>query len=148
MVCGLFNTNKGSLAMITDSPTIRKAALFAAAFIAFAASTGPALAAQDRDVTILAPTVPSDVLVRYVGYSDLNLASAAGQARLESRVQSAVDAVCPAGFVLDLNAASQANACKIAALEDAHVQMAAAIDRARSGQLALNGGGLRIAARR
>lgn len=133
--------------MITNSPTARKAALFAAALIALAASTGPASAAQDRDVTILAPTLPSDVLVRVVRYGDLNLASAAGQARLERRVQTAVDAVCPAGFVLDLGAAAHANACKVAAYEDARSQMDEVIARARSGQLASAGGGIRIAAR-
>jgi UrcA family protein len=148
MVTGLFNANQGSLAMITNSPTLRNVALFAAAFIAFAASTGPANAAQDRDVTILAPTVPSDVLVQYVRYGDLNLASAAGQARLDTRVRNAVDSVCPAGFVMDLDAASQTRACKVAAYEDARTQMDAAIAQANSGQLALNGGGIRIAARR
>lgn len=125
--------------MFTASKTILAAAALAAA--------GGALA-QGRDVTVLAPTAPADVLVQIVRYGDLNLASAAGQARLESRVLSAVDNVCPAGFAIDLNAAAQSSACKISALADARSQMAAAIAQARSGQLALAGGSIRIAARR
>jgi UrcA family protein len=129
--------------MIAKSKILRNVAAVAAAV---AAATGAA--AQTRDVTVLAPTAPSDVLVQYVRYGDLNLASAAGRARLESRVLSAIDNVCPAGFALDLNAAAQSNGCKVAALTDARSQMDSAIARARSGQLALAGGSLRIAARR
>jgi UrcA family protein len=117
-----------------------------AAAAALAAAAGAA--AQTRDVTILAPTLPSDVLVQVVRYGDLNLASAAGQARLEDRVRGAVDDVCPAGFALDLNAAAQSNACKVAAYDDARGQMDSAIAQARSGQLASAGGNIRIAARR
>jgi UrcA family protein len=140
----LFNRKqKREAAMITNSRTIRNAVVIAAAL---AAASGAA--AQTRDVTILAPTLPSDVLVQFVHYSDLNLASAAGQARLADRVRSAVDNVCPAGFALDLNAAAQSSACKVAAFTDARSQMDAAIAQARSGQLALAGGGIRVAALR
>ncbi|HYJ53177.1 MAG TPA: UrcA family protein [Allosphingosinicella sp.] len=127
--------------MITK--TIRTALAIA---VAAAAATGAA--AQSRDVTILARTAPADVLVEYVRYGDLNLASASGQARLEDRVRNAVDAVCPAGFAIDLNAAAQSNSCKVAAFTDARSQMDAVIAQARSGQLALAGGGIRVAALR
>jgi UrcA family protein len=137
----LFNRRQKEPAMITK--TIRTALALAAAA---AGATGAA--AQSRDVTILARTAPVDVLVEYVRYSDLNLASAAGLARLEDRVRSAVDNVCPAGFALDLDAAAQSSSCKIAALTDARSQMDTVIARARSGQIALAGGGIRIAARR
>ena len=128
--------------MITTSKTIRNVLAVAAAL---AAATGAA--AQTRDVTVLAPTAPADVLIQVVRYGDLNLASAAGQARLESRVLAAVHSVCPAGFALDLNAAAQSNACKVSALADARSQMDEAIAQARSGQLALAGGTIRVAAR-
>ncbi|TMJ20279.1 MAG: UrcA family protein [Alphaproteobacteria bacterium] len=137
-----FNANQRETAMTIKSKTL----LIAAAVASIA--TGTAAAAQGRDVTILAPTLPSDVLVQVVRYGDLNLSSPAGQARLEDRVRSAVDNVCPAGFAIDLNAASQSSACKIAAYGDARSQMDQAIARARSGQLASAGGALRIAARR
>ena len=125
--------------MITSTKTIRNVLAVAAAM---AVASGAA--AQTRDVTVLAPTAPADVLVEYVRYGDLNLASAAGQARLESRIASAIDNVCPAGFALDLNAAAQSNACKVSALADARSQMDEAIAQARSGQLALAGGNIRF----
>ena len=128
--------------MITKSKSIRNVVAVAAAI---AAASGAV--AQTRDVTVLAPTAPSDVLVEYVRYGDLNLASAAGQARLESRIASAIDNVCPAGFALDLNAAAQSQSCKASALADARGQMDEVIARARSGQLALAGGNIRVAAR-
>jgi UrcA family protein len=137
-----FNANPKETAMIIKSKTL----LIAAAVASIA--TGTAAGAQGRDVTVLAPTLPSDVLVQVVRYGDLNLSSPAGQARLESRVRSAVDNVCPAGFAIDLNAASQSNACKIAAYSDARSQMDQAIAQAGSGRLASAAGGIRIAARR
>jgi UrcA family protein len=137
----LFNRKqKREAAMIKSNLVLLAAALVAAS----------GAAAQTRDVTILAPTAPADALVQYVRYGDLNLTGAAGQARLEDRVRAAVDNVCPAGFALDLNAAAQSSACKVAAFTDARSQMDAAIAQASSGQLALagSGGSLRIAARR
>lgn len=37
---------------------------------------------------------PADVVTRHINYADLNLASAAGQARLVDRVRSAVGSLC------------------------------------------------------
>ena len=59
--------------------------------------------------------VPRDGATRIVRYSDLDLGSAAGRARLEQRIDAAVRDVC-VGAPSDPGRAAEARACRAAAL--------------------------------
>jgi len=59
-----------------------------------------------------------------VHYSDLNLASPAGIAALNSRIKNAVDQVCGSADSRQLEEVAAVNECKKAALADAMAQVA------------------------
>lgn len=74
--------------------------------------------------TLAVPAQATEAPRRTVSYADLNLASAAGRATLEQRVQNAVRAVCPAATntLADLRAAAN---CRRDALAGAQNKVAA-----------------------
>lgn len=61
-----------------------------------------------------------------VGYADLNLASEAGQDRLDARIRRAAATVCGSNAT-DLAATRAAAACRIAATADAEAQLATVV---------------------
>jgi len=70
-----------------------------------------------------------------VGYSDLNLASAAGRRALDSRIAVAVDSVCSAGESLDIRSNSLSRACRDEAFAAAQPQRDAAVVGRRTGSV-------------
>lgn len=74
-----------------------------------------------------------NVPVAKVRYGDLDLASAAGERRLWSRIALAIDSVCPAFDRHSLDDAEAIRACRTTAKASADPQAAAAISRDRSG---------------
>jgi len=72
------------------------------AFAALAAATSVSAAAN----------VPHDAGTRIVRYADLDLASAAGRARLEQRIGAAVRAVCGLADPSDLRGGRAVQACR------------------------------------
>lgn len=111
----------------------RHGAMTLAALLAGMLAAAQADAQSRNDVTIYAPAVPENALVRFVSYADLNLASLEGRARLESRVRGAVRRVCPEGHPGDLTTAGLTGRCQSAAWEGARPQMTAAIANAGRG---------------
>ena len=98
--------------------------------------------AQARPAQVVVTAQRVELPIRRVSYRDLNLASAAGQATLQSRVGFAVKQVCgePAQHAeKTLASFTRYSACRGFAWDGARPQVAAAIDRARG--LALNGNG-------
>ena len=89
------------------------------------------LAALAASTTLIAPTVARadtldlDVVSERVSYSGLNLSSAAGQARLESRIAAKVRQVCDDGS-RDLRSRARQAECMDAARQkaDRQVQLA------------------------
>lgn len=75
------------------------------------AAAGPAIAA------------PPAAETRVVSYADLNLATAAGRARLESRIGRAVRSVCGRASLLDLNGLAQVQLCRDETYADAIGQL-------------------------
>ncbi len=59
----------------------------------------------------------------YVAWEDLNLESEAGMAALENRVAQAIDDVCPRGQIQSITRRMDANACRVAAEENAARQV-------------------------
>ena len=105
----------------------------AVAFALGAAGAGPASAQPEVDV--LGQRLEADRLTVRVGFADLDLASAAGQDRLTTRVRGAVRQVCA-----PLDQAGQRiehTHCGYVAWKDARPQMAKAFARAR--QAAVSG---------
>jgi len=91
-------------------------------------AAGPAHA---RDVTVVA-SIENDVPVARVTFADLDLAGAAGQKTMRSRVGSAVRTVCAPAY--DGTETTRYTACVNGAWDEARPQMAAAV--ARAGRLA------------
>ena len=60
---------------------------------------------------------------RLVRYADLDLASAAGRATLDRRIDSAVRAVCGRASIQDLNAVHQVELCRDEAEDGAYAQL-------------------------
>lgn len=104
---------------------VRNAFVFAAAVAASLASIGTAVAP--------AQAAPADVIL--VGYSDLNLASSAGQRTLDNRIAAAVASVCNDGESLDLRSNSLSRSCRAEASAAAQVQRDAAVAGQRSGSV-------------
>ncbi len=72
-----------------------------------------------------------------VGYADLNLASEAGQDRLDARIRRAAAIVC-GSHASDLAATRADTACRIAATADAEARLATVVamnDAGRSGAI-------------
>ncbi len=64
---------------------------------------------------------------RLVGYSDLDLASASGQKRLETRIRSAVRSVCQIGQGRTVSQQMLSEKCRKSAMESAMTQAKIAI---------------------
>jgi UrcA family protein len=97
--------------------------------LALGASLAPAFA-KEVDVIVTAETDPRPT--RLVQYVDLNLGSVHGEKTLLRRVSGAVDSVCSyRGSILFEY--QENRACRAFAWAGARPQIAAAIDRARSG---------------
>jgi UrcA family protein len=95
--------------------------MFAKSSITLGVLAGLALAAQPA----AAQSVAAEPVHRLVHYTDLDLSTANGQARLETRLRSAASAVCEANYgPHPLNEAMEARRCYRTALDRAHRQLA------------------------
>lgn len=99
------------------------------AFLAFAA-TGAMFSATLAGIS---PAAARTADIVEVAYSDLNLASHAGQRTLDSRIAAAVDQVCNAGEALDLRTDAQERACRSEVGAAAQAQRDAAVAGNRRG---------------
>lgn len=93
------------------TPILLAASLLTSATL-LAGAAGPAFAA---------PPAPA-AQTRIVSYADLDLSNAAGRARLDQRIGSAVRAVCGRAAPTDLNGLAQVQACRDETLADATAQ--------------------------
>jgi len=73
---------------------------------------------------IAAPAAAEELSVT-VGYGDLDLATPAGKAALDKRIEVAVDKVCSPAQRRDLRGWMAAEECKVLTLADAMAQLAA-----------------------
>jgi len=92
----------------------------------------PDASARGRPIIVTAPA--QDVVVRHVGYADLNLASATGEKILNRRVGSAVGDLCDeatGGDNRSLHGTVNMMRCNSEAWTGARPQIARAIQRAR-----------------
>ncbi|MBA4747248.1 MAG: UrcA family protein [Sphingopyxis sp.] len=94
--------------------------------------------AAAASAVILMPTNSDQPRKAHIAYSDLNLASPAGQKALEGRVRTALNMVC--GYEHEGSAATQANnrQCRKRAMVQIEPQRQAAIAQASKVQLATN----------
>src|SRR5207237_3322231 len=101
------------------------------------ATGGAALSASPASgkppIVVTAPD-PADVVTRHIGYSDLNLASPAGERTLSRRVDAAVSGLCSEAIGGDdgspmVKFATQR--CSNSALNQARPQIGLAVQRAR-----------------
>lgn len=117
--------------------------LLAAAALAAALAT-PVSAQTKLVVTASRAELP---VVR-VGYADLNLASATGQANLNLRVKKAVNMVCESHKGRSAKETASFNNCRTFASEGARPQVEAAIANAAGGtNIAMASPAIRIAVR-
>lgn len=105
------------------------AAATALAIGAAIAATSPAFS---RGLVVQGVPAPS----ARVAYSDLNLSSPAGVARLEGRIHAAADRLCITGGVETLHDKLDALACRDKAIAAADLQVRRAIDLFASGERA------------
>jgi UrcA family protein len=101
--------------------------ILAAGFATMAVLFGGAGLALAKDTTVLGPS-NYERLTQRVSYADLNLVSADGRKRLETRVSYAVDLVCPSGS--SLMEFLDARLCTKNAWAGARPQMERAVSRA------------------
>jgi UrcA family protein len=99
------------------------------AFLALAAT----VAAFATTGVGVSPAFARSADVVTVGYGDLNLASAAGQRALDSRIEAAVNVVCEAGDSAELRTHALERACRNEAFAAAQPQRDAAIGGQRRG---------------
>ena len=92
----------------------------------------PALAALAAASTLLVPTVSQaqDTRSERVTYGDLDLASSAGQGRLQARIAFAARSVCDAGSYTDIGMMPLVLACRSDAIAGAQPAFKAAIGAA------------------
>jgi UrcA family protein len=93
--------------------------------------TSPAFA--KAPVVVTAPA-PDDLVIRRIGYSDLNMTSAAGERTLNRRVGGAVDSLCSeavGGDGTDFLYMPARHRCSNTAWDQARPQIAQAVQRAR-----------------
>lgn len=99
----------------------RKLTLFAAAVATTLASTAPVLAQPD---SMLEPTT------RVVRYDDLDLTSARGRERLDTRMRMAVNSACGHWSARSLSEKAIVEKCRAAARAQGEVKVAEAIRNA------------------
>ena len=89
----------------------------------------PALAALAAAAAIVTPTVSQAQETRSerVTYADLDLASGAGQARLQDRIAFAAKSVCDAGSYTDVVMMPLVRACRSSAIASAQPAFSAAV---------------------
>ena len=97
--------------------SLRTIALAATACVAFTSLIAAPAAAADIVVA------PETVTVR-VSYADLNLATAQGRARLDSRIAGAARSICGSFFAVDLTMAAQVRECRTDAIASARLPSA------------------------
>ena len=78
-------------------------------------------------IAIAAPAAAREELTRTVSYSGLDLASAAGQKQLETRIRSAVRSVCQIGQARGLSQRLISENCRESAMKSAMKQAKIAI---------------------
>ena len=72
-------------------------------------------------LTAVAPAMASDTGVS-VQHEDLNLASAAGRAALDRRIDRAARQVCGTALTIELDLAAEVTACRADVMAEAHAQ--------------------------
>jgi UrcA family protein len=97
-----------------------------------------ALATALVNIAAAVPASAGTVPTRTVGYADLSLTSASGQAALKTRVRHAAQAVCAIDGDKSLEAAMQENRCERVAVAKAMPQVELALANAGT-QVADNG---------
>ncbi len=97
----------------------------ALAATACAAATLTALAPVPASAADIDVVAPETVTVR-ISYADLNLASAAGRARLDRRIAGAARSICGSAFATDLNMSALVSACRADAIASARLPIAVA----------------------
>jgi UrcA family protein len=102
------------------SQATRSFALTASALVVISAIAGPARAAD------------SDTQTRLITYNDLNLNTAAGEARLKLRIANAATAICGPVGGRSIDDHDRFDACREKAIASASPQMNAVIASARS----------------
>ncbi len=87
-------------------------------------------------VTLLAATVPANAEWRSktVEYNDLDLSTNAGQARLETRIKSAVQQVCGKPYIRNFSERKDAEKCAADAMQNAQRKMEIVIVQYRDGR--------------
>ena len=98
--------------------SLRSIALAATACAALASLTAPAAASEI--------TVQPDTVTVRVSYADLNLASAAGRARLDRRIAGAARSICGNFFPAELEMAALVQTCREDAIASARIPTAVA----------------------
>jgi UrcA family protein len=112
-----------------------------AALITTTLVPGVATAAMDETLVEANVVRPSTM----VSYADLDLTNATGVAELNARVKRAARSICVANGHRDLARIVSENACRDTALDHARPQIAAAIERAGSTQLATHEAAITVA---
>ena len=114
------------------------------ALVAIAVAAAPPALARDPQLTVIAPS--AKLYTIRVPYSDLDLKDGSAVAVLQARVDAASLAVCePTRFEALLDMVERSN-CITNARIDARPQIASAIARAGSGQIAALGAAIRVSA--
>lgn len=96
-------------------------------------------------VSITSLAAPASAETVKVGYTDLDLSSAAGLKALQHRVNAAVDRVCGSADNRDLSAMAQMTSCRKTATAGTNRQIAAVIDMSK--RSALRDTGTQVASR-
>jgi UrcA family protein len=115
--------------------TFLKIASAALAVSATALLIPTAAMAQD-DETVVRGERSDDAPVGYVTFRDINLASAEGQATLQSRVRRVARSICTTTGFKELAREIDERACRVAAVESAQPQIARVVERYRAGEFA------------
>jgi UrcA family protein len=83
-------------------------------------------------VATVAAANPAHAQTQIISYADLDLTSPAGQAALDSRIQSAVRQVCGRAYPIDLQSQRDVARCRSATLADVQAQRNDALAQART----------------
>ncbi len=95
-----------------------------------------ALASTAACVGLAAPAFAQDLISIQVSYSDLNLASTAGAAVLQRRIEAAIDQICGQADIRDLQQRAAVVQCRREVSSGADEQSRQAVAKARQTVLA------------
>lgn len=128
-------------------PNIKRALVATGAIIGSALTlTGTATSAYAEPVVVTGERADPQLQSRVIRFGDLNISTEAGEKRLLHRVGYAVKDIC--GFYeTALTVTTAERACQEQAWSGARPQIADAVTRARSGQLAALSSTIRVTAR-